>query len=330
MTGYCTKPGQVEKIIRAGERLERELLERSRRLSARINPVAAICPHDDHLYSGRIALHVLPAMARAGTVIIFGVMHRRARLESGGTAGTIILDGFRSWESSDGPVPVDNRLREFIAEHLGGSRCVVSDEVHEMEHSIEGMLPFLQYYNPHVKILPVIVAGMDFGEMRAGADELSGVISDYLEKNDLRPGADLSMVISVDATHYGPDFSHSPFGTGKNGHRLGTERDKRIGDTFLAGEVTESKMERLTGKFVDEDMTWCGRYSVPFGLLTAAAATRKFTSELLLGTPLRYSDSYTSGVLPVQIEGLGITAPFSLEHWVGYWAILYGTATKGG
>ena len=345
VTGYCTEPGQVEEIVRAGERLEGERLARSRKLAARIDAIAAVCPHDDHLYSGGIALHVIPAVARAETVIIFGVMHRRARLETGESVKPLILDGFERWQSAEGTgaaggtgtaggtgaaggtVAVDVRLRNHILEQLGESLCGVSDEIHEREHSIEGMLPLLQYYNPRVKILPVIVAGRQFGEMKTNATALADVICDYMKENDLAPGDGISMLISVDATHYGPDFNHSPFGVDSKGHRLGTGRDKEIGETLLAGEITESKVERLSERFAAEEMTWCGRYSVPFGLLAAAAVTRRTAGAPLVGVPLRYSDSFSAGVLPVSVDGLGITAPFSLRHWVGYWAILYGTET---
>ena len=31
-----------------------------------------------------------------------------------------------------------------------------------------------------------------------------------------------------------------------------------------------------------------------------------------------YSDSWTEGVIPIKHTHMGLTAPFSLKHWVGY------------
>jgi hypothetical protein len=38
----------------------------------------------------------------------------------------------------------------------------------------------------------------------------------------------------------------------------------------------------------------------------------------LTGEILRYSDTYSEGVLPVKGTQMGITAPFSLKHWCGF------------
>ena len=69
-------------------------------------------------------------------------------------------------------------------------------------------------------------------------------------------------------------------------------------------------------------MTWCGRFVIPFGLLVAkrVAASRKLS---LYGIEGGYGDSYSLGVLPLFARGLGITAPFSSSHWVGYWAQIF-------
>jgi hypothetical protein len=43
----------------------------------------------------------------------------------------------------------------------------------------------------------------------------------------------------------------------------------------------------------------------------------------LKGELIRYSDSYSEGVLPLRKIGLGTNAPFSLRHWVSYAALGY-------
>jgi hypothetical protein len=41
------------------------------------------------------------------------------------------------------------------------------------------------------------------------------------------------------------------------------------------------------------------------------------------GTLFRYSDTYSEGVLPLKKTGMGLTAPFSLRHWVSFCSIGY-------
>lgn len=63
---------------------------------------------------------------------------------------------------------------------------------------------------------------------------------------------------------------------------------------------------------------WCGKYDIPFGLLTINKTMQKAAGRGIQGKVLSYSDSYSEGVIPLKKAGFGITAPFSLKHWVGY------------
>jgi hypothetical protein len=61
----------------------------------------------------------------------------------------------------------------------------------------------------------------------------------------------------------------------------------------------------------------------PFGLLTAEKLIRRAENKGLSGKLFRYSDTYSEGVLPLKKMGMGTTAPFSLRHWVSFFAIGY-------
>jgi hypothetical protein len=43
----------------------------------------------------------------------------------------------------------------------------------------------------------------------------------------------------------------------------------------------------------------------------------------LPGKIFQFSDTYTGGVMPLKKAGLGITAPFSLKHWVSFFSAGY-------
>ena len=68
--------------------------------------------------------------------------------------------------------------------------------------------------------------------------------------------------------------------------------------------------------------TWCGRYSVPFALLTAWHLQQRRSEPPLNGTILGYATSLDDQRIDVaDLDGMGVTAPASLRHWVGYAAV---------
>ena len=136
---------------------------------------------------------------------------------------------------------------------------------------------------------------------------------------------DVSFLVSADTVHYGPDFGYSPFGLDAAAHEKARSQDMDIGIKLLSKTVTKTKIQKFTDRVWGEKIPWCGRFSIPFGLLAVQKTVKYSTGNKIVGVPMRYSDSYTLGVLPVFKAGIGTTAPFSLEHWVGYWSIVYGT-----
>jgi Predicted dioxygenase len=67
----------------------------------------------------------------------------------------------------------------------------VNNHAQELEHSIEALLPFLQYFNPDVKITPIMVAPMPLEKMEEISTDLARVISAYIKENHLTPGKDI-------------------------------------------------------------------------------------------------------------------------------------------
>ncbi len=314
--GFCTRPHQIEKIVELSRKLEPE--------ASRIRGdwLAVVSPHDDHMYAGRVYIYAIPRVARAKTVVIFAVTHHRARVELKDPRGIIILDDYDRWEAPYGPVEVDGELRNYIKRKLPSKYYMVSNRAHALEHSAEAMVPFLQYYNRKVKILAIMVTGMDFWRMKGVSDKLAEVIYSYMKERGLKPGKDISFVISSDNTHYGPDFDFSPFGLDEESHRRATDQDRELGRKFLSGRITVEKIRGFADRVWGEGITWCGRFSVPFGLLTLRRLAELWGRNLE-GVAFKYGDSYSLGVLPAFRMGIGTTAPFSLKHWVGYWAIGY-------
>lgn len=287
--------------------------------------VAGISPHDDYLYAAR-AYYSLFKNIKVKEVVIFGVTHSTVRKKIGDPQGKLIFEDFRFWSGLNQKITVST-LREFLKKNMPGKYVVTSNLAHQLEHSIEATLPFLQYFNPEIKITPIMVTGMPYSRMEQISDEISKFITAYIRQNRLQLGRDIFFLISSDANHYGQDFKNSCFGQDARAHELATIQEKKIVQSYLSGDISRLKIKDLTkilwGKtYRDFDSTlWCGKYSIPFGMMTILKILKNIDKEIILrGKILYHSDTYSDGILPIKNTGLGITAPFSLKHWVGFFS----------
>ena len=305
--GYCWTSAQMKTLVDYLASVEKDSIPGE-------GLIGGISPHDDYLYAARTYYPLFKAL-RAKEVVVFGVTHGTVRKEMGNPQNVLILDNYKAWHGISGNVPI-SPLREFIKSRLDTSFFMVSNKAQQLEHSIEGLVPFIQYFNPDVRLTPIMVTMMTFGRMDTVAAALSAVVAEYMQTHHLTAGKDILFLISTDANHYGKDFDNAPFGEDAAAHTKATERDEEIANTCIAGSVTPEKILRLTGEL--KDVVWCGRYSIPFGMLATEKIMTRLTGKGIAAAIIRYSDSYTGGVLPLHQTGMGTTAPFSLKHWVGY------------
>ncbi|MCU7494984.1 MAG: AmmeMemoRadiSam system protein B [Ignavibacteria bacterium] len=314
--GFCWSPEETDELIDYLSRLE----ENDQAWDS-AGLVGGISPHDDFLFAGNIYFPLFKAL-RAKEVIIFGVTHGTVRKEIGDPKNIILLDDYKFWKGPYGNVEVSG-LRETIKNNLKTEYFSLNDKAHELEHSIEALIPFLQHFNPGVKITPVMVTQMSFETMENISSDLAVVIADYIKKNNLTPGKDIAFLISSDATHYGKDFNYAPYGEDEKAHKTATDRDVYVANAYLNKSLEVKDVNALNNELTTQPYesrmasTWCGRFSVPFGLLTTVKALKNLGLSVS-GKVLRYSDTWTEGVLPVKRKNLGITAPFSLKHWCGH------------
>ncbi len=312
--GFCWQRPQMERLMALLKAEERSELPAD-------GLVAGISPHDDYLYAGRVYYPLFKNL-RTKEAVIFGVTHGTVRKEIGDPKGVLILDEFPAWAGLGASVAVSG-LRERLKKELAKDDFMVNNKAHSLEHSIEALVPFLQYNNPGIRITPIMVTAMPFERMEELSDRLSEVLAGYVRDNKLLLGRDIVFLVSADANHYGRDFDNIPFGEDEKAHALGTAQDRRIAGELLEGTLTDEKIRRLTREiwghtYLEPGNTyWCGKYDIPFGLLAIRKAVRMVTGRGLKGELLRYSDTYSDGVLPLRQAGFGITAPYSLKHWVG-------------
>ncbi len=158
-------------------------------LPLRINKArayGAISPHAGYEYSGPVAAAVYSSVDVPADVVILGPAHHP--IES-----VLALDDSDSWQTPLGEVPINPTLTRLI---LTGGEIVFSDrEAHRKEHSIEVQVPFLQYFQPDLSIVPILVSyEADYEKLEGLGQTLARAINSY--------GQDVLLVASTDMSHY--------------------------------------------------------------------------------------------------------------------------------
>ena len=283
--------------------------------------IAAILPHDDYLYAGRTAVHALPWL-QAPRWVVIGVCHACRRV---GVRDKLLLDDSAVWNVAGRDFPVDTDLRADLAARLG-DRAEVSVERQAVEHSVEALLPWLDAAVDEPRFVSVLVAGMELDTLRDAASATAVALA-----------AICRILISADAVHYGCEGwgggGYAPFGCDTAGHAAGRAQDLTLADATLAGPLTDAGVGAFVRMVWDPThpeypdypyrITWCGLYSIPFGLTVAMRLQEEMDAAPLTGTLLRYGDSVSDGRLELPDTRLGVTAPNTLDHWVGYATVVY-------
>lgn len=287
-----------------------------------------IVPHDDYSYVGYQYLNIL-AGVKAKTIIMFGVAHKARNFD---LKDKLIFDRFDYWQSAYGQTKVSD-FRNKIMDELDESLYEVHDSMQMVEHSLEALLPFLQYFNSEIEIVPILVPYMSFIRMKEIAEPLANSIYSLLEEYQLELGKDVAIVITTDAVHYGDESwggkNYAPFGTDEKGTIDAVNFEHEIIKNCFIGELSLTGIEKFTEYTVQKEdhreykWTWCGRYSVPFGLMTSLSLTELNKEGPLQGRFIGYSNSIDHARIIVEDLGMGTTAPANNRHWVGYASVGY-------
>lgn len=325
--GFCYNREQIHAVVELAEKLEHEQLALLRARFRHQPWIAGICPHDDHLLAGRVYVHLFQNM-KAKRYVIFGVAHKAAQW---GVQDSLIFDDFDYWRSAAGLIKISD-LRQEIIDLLPKEIYVINNKWQSEEHSVEGILPFIQYYQPKAEIVSILVPYMNWSRIELISQYLSRALATIIRRHGWRLGKDIAFICSNDGDHYGDQDwggrNLAPFGADEAGHLKATQQDSSLIRDNLTGELTSDKLQHFCQRVWGENdlreykIRWCGRFAIPFGLNTVRKLTELLHRDPLHGYLLRYDTSYRLGKLPLEI-GIGTTAPFNIHHWVGYSAIGY-------
>ena len=201
--------------------------------------VGMVVPHAGYTYSGPVAAHAYAALAKDGfpeTFVVLGPNHN--------AFGSPVAMTDEDFETPLGAVEIDQDV-------AGGLGHLVADDplAHRYEHSIEVQLPFIQFFNPQAKFVPVAMAAQDFETAKEVADELVRACE----------GKDVVFIASTDFSHYVP----------------AAEAKKQ--DTAVIEKILAMDAPGVYDTVVRKDVSMCGYGPV----MTAMLASQGRRAELL-------------------------------------------------
>ncbi|KUG23217.1 putative acr [hydrocarbon metagenome] len=150
-------------------------------------PVAIIVPHAGYIYSGQICADGFKQVTgqQFDFVVILGTKHTNSDIEK------IALypgDGFRT---PLGTVLVEKNIIHLLKK-TDPIDCMLDKSLHETEHSIEVMVPFIQIVFPKAKIVPIVIGSQNIQTCIRFGQALAKVLKN---KNAL-------IIASSDLSHY--------------------------------------------------------------------------------------------------------------------------------
>jgi AmmeMemoRadiSam system protein B len=180
--------------------------------------VGGIVPHAGWYFSGSIACRVIHSMKMGSlpdVFVVFG-MHLHAK-----SSNYIMVEG--AWETPFGNIEIESALAKKLAEHFPFK--IETARHHTKDNTIELQLPFIKYFFPDAKIVPIGVPPSEAAiEIGKAAASLS-----------VEQGLKVKIIGSTDLTHYGLNYGYIPEGTGPSAVEwVRNENDRKVIDQMLA------------------------------------------------------------------------------------------------
>jgi len=178
-------------------------------------PQIIISPHAGYIYSGKVAAYSFKQIEGADfkRVILIGRSHKRL-------FPAVAADGRKIWATPLGQVFIDQDFINTLKEKT--SAVTIDSSVHDGEHSLEIMLPFLiKILGSDIKIVPLLFGDED----QKLVSNFSKALSEMIDKQTL-------IVVSTDLSHY-PVYEKANF------------VDKRTIDAILNSKNIPDFYERM-------------------------------------------------------------------------------------
>ncbi len=198
------------------------------------NVVGLVAPHAGYIYSGAVTGEVISRVIFKNTFIILAPNHTGY-----GKPFSVMTSGY--WRTPLGEVQIDAELAQKL---ISISSYLKEDPAaHEFEHSIEVQLPFLQFFKPDVKIVPVVLS--------VGTPEIYKEIGYGIARALQELNREAVIFASSDMSHYEPQ-------------NIARKKDRQAIEAML-----DLNPDELLKRVEDQDISMCG-YAPAAVMLTAA------------------------------------------------------------
>ena len=220
-------------------------------------PDILVLPHAGWAYSGETAWRAVRlAKGAAFTRVVLLAPSHRAWIEN-----RLVAPAADAVSTPLGEIPVD---RDFIDALALAAPVVRNDKVHLAEHSTQIEYPLLQLaLGTGFSLVPLIAGSLGGDQMAMCARALSRLMDDRT-----------LLVVSSDFTHYGDDFSYTPYGT--DGGRGVRERVAAV-DAKALSFIEKGDADAFAACIRDTGATVCGHVPIELALRAAPAGTRLST-----------------------------------------------------
>jgi len=232
---YPASPDQLRKTIKG---MVDETVEKQ-------DVMGVLVPHAGYVYSGPVAGAVFSRIKFKDTFVILCPNHtglgKRYSLMTSGT-----------WRTPLGDVEIDAPFAKRLLEITSHVQDDVS--AHLYEHAIEVQLPFLQYFRPDVKIVPIVMAMGDVAVFKQIGREIAQVIKELKRE--------AVIVASSDMTHYE------------------TQESAKAKDGLAIQAILDMNEDELVRRVERDDITMCG-YAPAAAMISAARELGATRAELV-------------------------------------------------
>ena len=212
--------------------------------------IGVVAPHAGYMYSGHVAGAVYSQARIPNAVVVLCVNHR-------GVGPRAAIMGAGHWETPLGPVPIQEELAGDLKKKVG---FLEEDAAaHAREHSLEMQLPFLQFRNQGVHLVPICLQRLDYAECAALGEGLAKAVEEFPEP--------VLLVASTDMTHFE------------------SQEDAKRRDMLAIDRVLEIDPRGLYQTVTDHGISMCG--FIPTTCVLCACKSLGATQ----GTLVRYATS---------------------------------------
>ena len=231
-------PGSASQLKAMIEMLVDEKVEKQ-------DVIGLVSPHAGYAYSGPVAGAVISRIKFKDTFIIMGPNHTGM-----GKPLSIMTQG--TWKTPLGEVEIDAELGEQIL--ATSSHLKEDDAAHQCEHSIEVQVPFLQYFKPDIRIVPIILGYASGATYKEIGKEIAKAVR--------KLNREVVLIASSDMTHYEPQ-------------ELAQRKDTQAIDAILGLDEDE-----LLKRVEELNISMCG-YAPTVSLISAAKELGAKSVELV-------------------------------------------------